>query len=185
MSLNTLGPDASQGGYVSGNTYVQKDVFYEVPISAQGNGGGNCPKPVYQQSCPTPNKPNLNACGYKGPVYVKQDGCDGTVLMKNEKGEVFVAQQPVGAGAGVVAAQSVHHAGGWGWSWLGALILWFIVFTVFFWLIFYSLKPSMVINKTTGEIDTAKVLLAAVILAIVLVIIIWIIKALVMRHRGV
>src|SRR5436853_3026257 len=27
-------------------------------------------------------------------------------------------------------------------GWLGALILWFIIFTVLFWLIFYSLRPG-------------------------------------------
>ena len=68
-----------------------------------------------------------------------------------------------------------------GWGWLAALILWFIVFTVLFWLIFYSLKPSFVLQPDTNQVDTAKVLLAAVIAALLLVIIIWLIKAVVVR----
>lgn len=71
---------------------------------------------------------------------------------------------------------------GWGWGWLGALILWFIVFTVLFWLIYYSLKPSFVLQTDSNQVDTAKVLLAAVISAIILVIIIWLIKLAVTRQ---
>lgn len=71
---------------------------------------------------------------------------------------------------------------GYGWGWLGALILWFIIFTVLFWLIFYSLKPSFVLQADSNQVDTAKVLLAAVIAALILVIIIWLIKAAVTRR---
>lgn len=73
-------------------------------------------------------------------------------------------------------------AAGYGWGWLGALILWFIIFTVLFWLIFYSLKPSFVLQTNSNQVDTAKVLLAAVIAALILVIIIWLIKAAVSRR---
>lgn len=61
------------------------------------------------------------------------------------------------------------------WDWLGAALLWFIVFTVLFWLVYYSLKPSYVLEDD-GQVDTAKVLLAAVITAILLLIIVWLIK---------
>ena len=71
---------------------------------------------------------------------------------------------------------------GYGWGWLGALILWFIIFTVLFWLIYYSLKPSFVLQTDSNQVDTAKVLLAAVISALILVIIIWLIKAAVSRR---
>jgi hypothetical protein len=71
---------------------------------------------------------------------------------------------------------------GYGWGWLGALILWFIVFTVLFWLIYYSLKPAFVLQNDSNQVDTAKVLLAAVISALILVIIIWLIKAAVTRR---
>src|SRR3989338_1526258 len=66
---------------------------------------------------------------------------------------------------------------GYGWGWLGALILWFIIFTVLFWLIYYSLKPSFVLQTDSNQVDTAKVLLGAVISALILVILIWLIKA--------
>ena len=72
---------------------------------------------------------------------------------------------------------------GYGWGWLGALILWFIIFTVLFWLIFYSLKPSFVLQTDSNQVDTAKVLLAAVIAALILVIIICLIKAAVSRRK--
>lgn len=71
---------------------------------------------------------------------------------------------------------------GHGWRWLGALILWFIVFTVLFWLIFYSLKPSFVLQNDSNQVDTGKVLLASVIAAIILVIIIWLIKTALFRY---
>lgn len=71
---------------------------------------------------------------------------------------------------------------GYGWGWLGALILWFIIFTVLFWLIFYSLKPAFVLQQDSNQVDTSKVLLAAVIAALILVIIIWLIKVAVGRR---
>src|SRR3990170_4268528 len=51
-----------------------------------------------------------------------------------------------------------------GFGWLGVLILWFIIFTVLFWLIFYSLAPSWTLNQD-GTINTGKVLLASIIAA--------------------
>ena len=70
----------------------------------------------------------------------------------------------------------------YGWGWLGALILWFIIFTVLFWLIFYSLKPAFVLQRDSNQVDTSKVLLAAVIAALIMVVIIWLIKAAVSRR---
>lgn len=67
------------------------------------------------------------------------------------------------------------------WSWIGALILWFIIFTVLFWLIFYSLKPSFVLQNDSNQVDTAKVLLAAIVSSIILVLVIWLINAAVVR----
>ncbi len=75
---------------------------------------------------------------------------------------------------GVVHVTSSKYAG---WGWLGTLILWFIIFTVIFWLIYFSLKPSFVLQPDTNQVDTAKVLLAAVVSALILVIVIWLIKA--------
>lgn len=62
------------------------------------------------------------------------------------------------------------------WKSIGMLILWFIVFTVLFWLIFFSLKPGFVLQNDTNQVDTAKVLLAAVIASSLLIITIWLIK---------
>lgn len=69
-----------------------------------------------------------------------------------------------------------YHSWGMGWGGLGALVLWFIIFIVLFWLIFYSLKPSWVLQNGTNQVDTAKVLLSAVIAALILIVIIWLIK---------
>lgn len=63
------------------------------------------------------------------------------------------------------------------WGWLGQVLFWFIILTVLFWLIYYSLKPSWVLQSGTNQVDTAKVLLAAVVTAVILVIIGWIIWA--------
>jgi hypothetical protein len=71
---------------------------------------------------------------------------------------------------------------GYDWSWLGYIVLWFIAFTVIFYLIFYSLKPGFVLQSGTNQVDTAKVLLAAIIAAILLIIIVWLIKFAVQRH---
>ena len=64
------------------------------------------------------------------------------------------------------------------WGWLGALIMWLIIFIVLFWLVFYSLTPSFVISNETGQVDTSIVLLAAIGSGLILVLFIWIIKAL-------
>lgn len=69
------------------------------------------------------------------------------------------------------------------WAWLGSAVLTFIVLTVIFWLIYYSLHPSFVTTPGIGafDVDTAKVLLAAVLSALILLIIIWLIWALCRR----
>jgi len=63
------------------------------------------------------------------------------------------------------------------WEWFGLFVLWFIALTVLFWLIYYSLKPPIVLQSDGNQIDTTKVLLAAVISAFILIVIIWLIKA--------
>ena len=66
------------------------------------------------------------------------------------------------------------------WGWLGAIILWWIIFTVLFWLIYYSLKPNFVLDGN-NQVDTSKVLLAAVVTSVILVIIVWVIKVVAFR----
>lgn len=72
------------------------------------------------------------------------------------------------------APKQYGYMGGWGW--VGIAILLFIIFTVIFWIIFYSVAPAFSLNQA-GQVDTAKVLLAAVVAAIILLLIIWLIKA--------
>lgn len=63
------------------------------------------------------------------------------------------------------------------WYGIGGFVLWFIIIGIVTWLVIYSLKPSWVINQSTGQVDTAKVLLASIIIALIIVIICWLIKA--------
>lgn len=60
-----------------------------------------------------------------------------------------------------------------GWGWLAMLLLWFIIVTIFAWLIFYSLRPSYVKNPDTGELDTSKLLLASVIVGVIFIVVVW------------
>jgi len=76
---------------------------------------------------------------------------------------------------------NVYESYSCGWGWIGAMILWFIIFTVLFWLIYYSLKPAFVLQTDSNQVDTAKVLLAAVLSSLFLEIIIWLVKLLITR----
>jgi len=117
------------------------------------------PCPPKEKPCPpkeNPCPPKENPCPPKEKPCPTKDKC----------------ADPCSTGYGMV----------YGWGWLGALILWFIIFTVLFWLIFYSLKPSFVLQNDSNQVDTSKVLLAAVIAALILVIIIWLIKLAVTRR---
>jgi len=72
-----------------------------------------------------------------------------------------------------------HEPCGWGWGWLGSLLLFFIALTVFVYLIIYSTQPGWVKDSSTGDVDLGKVLVASVIIAIVVIIIVWVIWAIV------
>jgi len=74
---------------------------------------------------------------------------------------------------------AVRHENGWGW--LATLLIWLFVLLVLFWIIFYTFRPAFVLNGTTGEIDTGRLLLAAFVAAVIVVIIIWLIKLAVSR----
>lgn len=60
----------------------------------------------------------------------------------------------------MVMKQHHHHEGsgmGWGWS-LASIVMWFIVLTVFIWLILFSLRPSWVLVSGSQEVNLAMVL---------------------------
>ena len=69
------------------------------------------------------------------------------------------------------------------YRWLGALLLWFVIFVVLFWLVYYSLKPWFVLQHDTKHVDTGKVLLASVISAFILIIITGVIKYIIEKTR--
>jgi hypothetical protein len=73
-----------------------------------------------------------------------------------------------------------HHHHHYAWGWLAQLIIWLVIFTVIWWLILYSLKPSFVL--TNGLVDSAKVLLYSVIAASLTMLIVYLIKAAVYRR---
>lgn len=67
-----------------------------------------------------------------------------------------------------------NYAVGHGWGWLGAMILWFIIFVAFFWIALYSLHPGWVMAN--GSLDLNKVIFYSILMAVILIIIIAIIK---------
>ena len=68
-------------------------------------------------------------------------------------------------------------------SGVGALIIWFIVIFIIVWLLLYGIKPNMVMNTTTGEIDIGKLLLWTFVISLFLIIIIWLIKSFVSNKK--
>lgn len=71
---------------------------------------------------------------------------------------------------------------GYSLGWFAMLLLWFLILTVLFWLIFYSLQPGWTLNSD-GTVNTGKVLLAAIVTAIIVVIVIWLIKSCIDNSR--
>ena len=67
-------------------------------------------------------------------------------------------------------------------GWLGMLLLWFIIFTVLFWLIYYSLNPSFVQNEDSS-VNTSKTLLASIVSSIILVLVVFLIYSCVQYSR--
>lgn len=62
------------------------------------------------------------------------------------------------------------------WSQLAAFILWLIVLTIVFWLIFYSLAPTFVLQSDANDVDLSKVLFYSFIFALIILIFVWVIK---------
>jgi hypothetical protein len=119
------------------------------------------PKPLPSRNIPLKLSNNKNIPKFK-PVYTKTTSkeCDPCEKPKDDPCEKMM---------------------GYKWGWLGALILWFIIFTVLFWLLLFSLKPEFVLKNYSKEVDTGKVLLSAVIAALILVIILWLVRLAVRR----
>lgn len=105
----------------------------------------------------------------KAAACPKEMACNQTAAC----GKVARAKSPCTGGCGCRM--------GYGWGWLGALFLWFLIFLVVLWLVFYSLKPAFVLQTDSTQVDTAKVLLASVIGAFILVIVIYLIKVAITR----
>jgi len=81
-------------------------------------------------------------------------------------------------------AASENQMKGYGMtSGVGALIIWFIVIFIIVWLLLYGIKPNMVMNTTTGEIDIGKLLLWTFVISLFLIIIIWLIKSFVSNKK--
>jgi hypothetical protein len=163
--LSTLAPEYSS----SSSSSQRRGTQYVNDTQCPRKTSSPCPKknPCPPSPCPKKNPCPPSPCPKKNPCppspCPKKNPCLKTNL-----------EPPRNPNAGYDMS--------YGWGWLGALILWFIIFTVLFWLIFYSLKPSFVLQSDSNQVDTAKVLLAAVIAALILVIVIWLIKAAVKRR---
>jgi len=146
------------------------------PLATLAPGYGNnfelMPQKEFKQLPINENCPDLNRIETI-PVKICPSECDIDVC------EVKKECDPCAKPACDPCAKSQYSNG---WGWFGMLVLWFIIFTVLFWLIYYSLKPSFVIETGGTNVDTAKVLLAAVVSALILVLIIGLIKAAVVRR---
>jgi hypothetical protein len=145
------------------NQNMNQSVNQNMNQSANQNMNQSANQPLIRND--TPNKNNQDCCD-KDKV---NDAC-GTKSNAESTGNCSKG-----------ACSTSGYELGYGWGWLGALILWFIIFTVIFWLIYFSLKPTFVFSNDSNQVDTAKVLLSAVISSIILVIIIWLIKLAVTR----
>lgn len=68
-------------------------------------------------------------------------------------------------------------------SGVGALIVWFVIIFIITWLILYGVKPDIVMNKDTNQVDIGKLILSAVVISLIIIIIIWLIKSFVGRKN--
>jgi hypothetical protein len=68
--------------------------------------------------------------------------------------------------------ETTHYWSGM-WNFLGKVLLWFIIITIFAWLIYYSLKPGFVKDPDTEELSTSRLLLASVLTGLCFIVIIW------------
>lgn len=59
----------------------------------------------------------------------------------------------------------------------GFYLIWFLIIAVITWLVLYSLKPGFVIKDDgSGDVDTAKVLIASIVVGLIFVILIWVVR---------
>ena len=62
------------------------------------------------------------------------------------------------------------------WSQFIYFILWLCLLTIVFWLAFYSLRPNIVLQSDSKEIDLSRVLFVSFAIALFVLVFIWIIK---------
>jgi len=119
-----------------------------------------CKVPMYQ------NKVCTTTCAYE-PVNEcePENKCESTCEAE---------------GAPMVSSMEEHHKSRAerGWDIFMSILVAFIVFTIFYWLIFFSTKPSWVQNAD-GSVNFNNVLIAAVVSALITLIIFGIIYALI------
>lgn len=69
------------------------------------------------------------------------------------------------------------------WNNRGNIMLWIIIFIILFWLIFYSLKPDIVLELDSSQVDTTRVLVASFVSSILLVSCVYIIKLILKNNK--
>lgn len=92
---------------------------------------------------------------------------------------VYVRKTGGMEGSGMGRSQMMHYGKSKGDAFfmgLGLFILWFILLTVFVWLIIYSVRPGWVLYKGTNKINTSIVLVASIVIALVIILILWLLK---------
>lgn len=94
----------------------------------------------------------------------------------------YAATEAVTGLGGVLGAGVGADASMGGWNIFLQIVAWFIIFTVFYWLIYYSTNPTWLF--VNGVQSLSNILLAAVITALVTLIVFAIIYALVRAFGG-
>lgn len=107
----------------------------------------------------------LRAASYPNgaPPTVVVPGCAVATPLTTEDKSVVVAKTQMN-GYGMTSG-------------VGALIVWFIIIFIITWLILYGVKPDIVMNKDTNQVDIGKLILSAVVISLIIIIIIWLIKS--------
>lgn len=167
QSVSVIVQNPQQQGQVQGQQQLQQQVYgYASPVSM----------PVSQQMC-LPTETGQQKCFMKPPANWIEVPCATQQPAPCATTQVCVTQpNPC---VDPCAKVDPCHTGS-GWNWVAALIIWFIVFVIVFWIIYYSLRPAFVQQNGTATVDTGKVLLAAVLSALALILVIWLIRAAVM-----
>ena len=108
----------------------------------------------------------------EGNVYTQENCSVPVTKVETCPTPVITTTTPVVTST-VIASDGFKNCG-----WIGTFFFWFIILTIIFWLIFYSVRPCWAEDEECEKkrrVDTKKILLAAFVTSIVIILIIWLI----------